>query len=99
MSGSTRASTAAFSFFTISSFGMTDLPSKWPQRFGYVWSSSMMALAPARSRSCTVRRAFSALPKPVSASARMQMSTTSRVAATWAASSVTETRPMSGTPR
>ena len=63
-----RASSAARSLPCISATGTTLLPSRWPQRFGNVWSSSWIIPARARSRPRTVRCTLSALPKPVSAS-------------------------------
>ena len=57
-----RASTAARILPHISSAGISALPSRWPQRLGKSWSSSWIALAPARSNSRTVRTTLSALP-------------------------------------
>ena len=61
------------SFSTISSAGMTCLPSKWPQRLGVTWSSSRMPAAPARSNSRTVRTTLCRSPWPVSPSATTGM--------------------------
>ncbi len=66
-----RASQAARILPAISPAGISDLPFRWPQRLGLVWSSSCRALAPMRSKTRTVRWTFSALPKPVSASTTM----------------------------
>ncbi len=93
-----RVSTAAFTFWTISAIGTTALPSKWPQRFGKTWSSSWIALAPARSNRRTVRTRLSALPKPVSPSAMIGKGIASRQAAMCDATSVAVVRPRSGAP-
>ena len=55
VSGSARVATAARILSTISSTGITSLPSMCPQRFGKTWSSIWIAPAPARSISWTVR--------------------------------------------
>ncbi len=49
-SGSRRASTAAFTFCTISFAGITLFPAMCPQRFGQTWSSNMTAATPAFSK-------------------------------------------------
>jgi hypothetical protein len=62
VSSAWRESAAALILPTMSGAAMSVLPSRWPQRLGKSWSSSWMALAPARSSSRTVRSTLSALP-------------------------------------
>ena len=67
--GSMRASTAAFTRSTISSFGTIALPGRWPQRLAPTWSSMCIAAAPALLSERTVRAMLNAdAPKPVSTS-------------------------------
>ena len=60
--GSVRASTAALTRSTISSFGTTSLPGRWPQRFSPTWSSMCTRRAPALMSERTVRAMLNAAP-------------------------------------
>ena len=99
MTRSDRACAAALIFSANCSAGTTDLPSRWPQRFGFTWSSIWMAPAPASSSSLTVRTTFSASPKPVSASTSTgsPLARTMRLVRSTSSSRVI--RPTSGRPR
>ncbi len=66
--GSVRASTAALTRSTISSFGTTSLPGRWPQRLAPTWSSICTAAAPALIIERIVRAMLNAPPQPVSMS-------------------------------
>ena len=61
-SGSVRASSAARSFITASSVGITCLPAMNPHFLGNTWSSRWRAAAPAASHARTVRRTLMTLP-------------------------------------
>ena len=93
-----RASTAALTLEAASAAGITALPLKCPHFFGMSWSSSWIALAPARSSERTVCRTLRALPKPVSASTMMGSSTASRAADVCCTRSARLTKPRSGMP-
>src|SRR5690606_754129 len=95
---SVRASTAAFTRSTISSFGTTSLPGRWPQRFCPTWSSRCTAATPTRSNERMVRAMLKAPPQPVS----MSTSNGSPVASTMRRASISTSSmvlmPRSGMP-
>ncbi len=77
----------------------TDLPSRWPQRFGLIWSSMWVPARPASSSVWIVRATFIGSPNPVSASMIAGSSVIRAICCPRPATSVSVVRPMSGRPR
>ena len=98
-SSARRAFTADSILRHIESFEMSDLPSRWPQRFGKPWSSMCTPLIPAASNILTIRRTCWVSPYPVSPSANTAPSNARTIVSSLEAVSVIETNPRSGKPR
>ena len=92
------ASVAALILWQAVSTSTTDLPSKWPQRFGFTWSSMWIAVTPASSNTCTVLATFIGSPKPVSASTMVGRVVTRLICPERSETSDSVVSPMSGSP-